>query len=384
MIAAMGIGMASVGPWGRALSYGGIAIVVLIEISSAMHGHPSGVAAAGIAATVVVIGVTWTLLIEGFRQKEGLFGTALVVVLGTAAIALAVQSPQGGSIIAAIVALSTAANRLDERTGKVYAGVIIAAYLAAIVARSGLQPVSLLSYGLGLSFAFLASRSVGYLREEQARTKALLHELQTNHDAQVEAAAINERARIAREIHDVLAHTLAALAVQLEGARLMLERRGGDAEALAAVERSHRLAKEGIDETRSAVSALRGDHVPGPDQLAQLVEEFKHDCGTAAELRVEGAARPLAPDAQLAIYRTAQEALTNVRKHAHPERVEAVLRFETNGTELTVTDVGAQAGSAGDGGYGLLGMRERAELLGGKFEAGATDSGFRVRLWLPG
>ncbi|HLZ95431.1 MAG TPA: sensor histidine kinase, partial [Candidatus Dormibacteraeota bacterium] len=335
-------------------------------------------------ATVVVIGVTWTLLIEGFRQKEGPFGTALVVVLGAAAIALALQSPQGGSIIAAIVALSTAANRFDERTGNVYAGVIIAAYLAAIVARSGLQPVSLLSYGLGLSFAFLASRSVGYLREEQARTTALLHELQANHDAQVEAAAINERARIAREIHDVLAHTLAALAVQLEGARLMLERRGDDFEALAAVERAHRLAKEGIDETRSAVSALRGDRVPGPDQLAQLVEEFKHDSGTAAELRVEGVARPLAPDAQLAIYRTAQEALTNVRKHAHPERVEAVLRFETGGTELTVTDVGAQAGSAGDGGYGLLGMRERAELLGGKFEAGRTDSGFRVRLWLPG
>ncbi|MHB8590150.1 MAG: sensor histidine kinase [Candidatus Dormibacteraceae bacterium] len=371
------------GPWSRALSFGGIAILVLIQITTAQHSQLSGgVLLANIVATALVVGA-WVLLLETHSDGNGIAVTALIVTLGVGSIALVVFSPQGAAIIATIVALSTAANRFGRTAGTVYAVALIAAFLTATVLRLGVSPVGLLSYGLGLSFAFLASRSVAQLRQEQSRTKALLHELQASRDAQVHSAAINERVRIAREIHDVLAHTLAALAVQLEGARLMLEQRGTDPDALASVERALRLAKEGLDETRQAVSAFRGDQMPGPDQLTQLVDEFRRDSGTAAALRVEGVPRNLSPEARLALYRTAQEALTNVRRHAQAERVEVVLRHEPQGTELEVTDAGEVTPTNGGGGFGLLGMRERAELAGGTLDAGPVGGGFRVRLWLP-
>jgi signal transduction histidine kinase len=250
---------------------------------------------------------------------------------------------------------------------------------------SGWQPLALISYALGLTFAYVAARSTTQLREEQVRTKALLLEVQRNRDAQVQSAALNERTRIAREIHDVLAHTLAALTVQLEGARVELQERGSDPDALSAVERAHHLAREGLNETRRAVAALRGDDMPGADRLPGLVTEFEKDTGTPAQFRIEGAPRQLQAEAQLALFRTAQEALTNVRKHAKPNRIEVVLRYGPQATELAVEDHGEPIGSeTAVGGYGLLGMRERAELLGGTLDARPTDDGFTVTLRIPG
>ncbi|HYW22728.1 MAG TPA: ATP-binding protein, partial [Terriglobales bacterium] len=114
--------------------------------------------------------------------------------------------------------------------------------------------------------------------------------------------------------------------------------------------------------------------------------EFQLDSGVECEYSVDGDPLELASPAQLALYRTAQEALTNVRKHAPTNRVQVHLHYATDGAELTVDDFGAAAPSKPNGtadGYGLEGMRERAELLGGSLEAGPRDSGFRVRLWLP-
>jgi signal transduction histidine kinase len=380
----MGIGIGARGPWSRTLSFAGIAILVLIQVGTVQHsGAAEGILIGNIVATALVVG-SWVVLVERLdRRRPDSISAALIVAIGVGSIALVVFSPQGAAIIPAIVGLSTAANRLSRTSGIVYAAVLIAAFLGATAWRLGASPVGLLSYGLGLTFAFVASRSVAQLRQEQARTQALLHELQANRDAQVESAAINERSRIAREIHDVLAHTLAALAVQLEGARLMLEQRGTEPEALASLERAHRLAKEGLDETRQAVYALRGDQMPGPERLKQLVDEFAHDTGTAAVARVEGPPRNLGPEAGLALYRTTQEALTNVRRHSRAERVDVVLRYQADGTELEVVDVGKVTAASGGGGFGLLGMRERAALLGGTLEAGPVEGGFRVRLWLP-
>jgi signal transduction histidine kinase len=385
MIAAMRGGTFVAGSWSRALSFGGIAILILIEITTAQRLHPSGATLAGIVAAMAVITGAWVLLVQRYQpDRQSSAGPALIVVIGVGAIVLVALSPQGAAIIAAIVALSAAANRFSRRTGVAYAAVLIAAYIAAISFRIGFQAVSVLSYGLGLTFAFMAARSIAELRSEQARTKLLLRELQESRDAHIQSAAMSERARIAREIHDVLAHTLAALAVQLEGARLMLEQRHTDPEALASVERAHRLAKEGLEETRRAVSALRGDRIPGPDQLGELIDEFRRDAGTHAAFRVEGEARDLGPEAKLALYRTAQEALTNVRKHAQADQVDVVLRYAPEGTELLVIDAGKSRVAAGAGGFGLLGMRERAELLGGTLEVKSDPAqGTLLRLRFP-
>jgi signal transduction histidine kinase len=185
-------------------------------------------------------------------------------------------------------------------------------------------------------------------------------------------------------MHDVLAHTLSGLVLQLEGARLMASREGADPELAEAVDRAHRLARTGLDESRRAIGMLRGDELPGPERLDALARDFERTSDVPCGLEVTGPRRERGSDARLAVYRVAQEALTNVRKHAHPERVELHLGYEPEGTRLTVEDFGAVApAAAANGGYGLAGMRERAELLGGRLDAAATPSGFRVELWVP-
>jgi signal transduction histidine kinase len=365
---------------GRALSLGGIVILVLIEYQ-VESSHPEHVALT--AAWTVVAVATWLLMTTPLSERHWLVRPFLVAVMGAAAIGMLVASPVGASIIPAIVAI-VAATRVRPPANVVLAVAIIVGYVVAWALTLGLQPITLFSYVLGFSFAYLASRSTNRLREEQARTKALLAEVQRNRDAQVQAAALNERTRIAREIHDVLAHTLAALSVQLENARVILGGQASNQEAMAAVERAHHLAREGLNETRRAVSALRGDQIPGPNELKQLVDSFQRDTGIAATLRVDGTARPLDAEAQLALFRTAQEALTNIRKHARPQRVEVLVRYQSTSTQLLVTDEGETSpGPPANGGYGLIGMRERAELLGGSLDAGPTDDGFRVSLELP-
>ncbi|HEY7199441.1 MAG TPA: sensor histidine kinase [Candidatus Dormibacteraeota bacterium] len=196
-------------------------------------------------------------------------------------------------------------------------------------------------------------------------------------------AAVEERARLARDIHDVLAHTLSALSVQIEGARMLAEQRPGDPRTVAALERAQRLVAAGMAETGQAVAALRGDVLPATDALRRLAEDFERESGIPCRLQVEGEPAALGADASLAIYRAAQEALTNVRKHADATEVTIVLRYLHGSAELTVADRGTAKRAPAPSGYGLIGIRERTELLGGELEAGPTDDGFRMRLSVP-
>jgi signal transduction histidine kinase len=155
----------------------------------------------------------------------------------------------------------------------------------------------------------------------------------------------------------------------------------------AAIERAHRLAEAGLEEAGRAIGMLRGDELPGPESLPGLAARFQHDSGIPCQYAASGQVRTLSSEARLAVYRVAQEALTNVTKHARPARVAVSLAYEPAGTRLTVEDftaAGARPRPAEHGGgYGLTGMRERAELLGGALTAANTAGGFRVGLWLP-
>jgi signal transduction histidine kinase len=237
-------------------------------------------------------------------------------------------------------------------------------------------------------------RLVRRLLERGREAEALVEELRESRAAHAESVAIAERSRLARDMHDVLAHSLSALALQLEGARLLARDRGADPEVVAAVERAHHLAAGGLTEARQAIGALRGDELPGPERLAALADAFAEHSDARCSLDVTGEPRELSSEARLALYRTAQEALTNVRRHSAADRVAIALRYADDGTTLVVQDFGpgapvAVAGGAngtaggGSGGYGLTGMRERAELLGGRLAAEPTADGFRVELWLP-
>jgi signal transduction histidine kinase len=183
---------------------------------------------------------------------------------------------------------------------------------------------------------------------------------------------------IAREVHDVLAHTLAAVAVQLEAADAVLAD-GGDPQKLhALVQRSRSLVGEGIEETRAAVRALRDEPVELVGRLNALV------AGEPVELHVTGEPRRLPPKAGLALYRAAQEALTNARKHAPGAPLAMTLEFRADDVVLRVdNDASSSAPAGGESGFGLQGMRERLELAGGALDVGETASGWRVEARVP-
>jgi signal transduction histidine kinase len=304
---------------------------------------------------------------------------ALVGVTAAAAV-LAVLQPNGtwqnGPLLVGIIA----AMRLER-----LAGVLTLAFSVAV-----LMTVSAIEnrWGEALSVLFTAVPwflVMRLMREIATQRNAL----SASRAAEARAAAAAERGRLAREMHDVLAHSLSALALQLESTRLLAASRDVDLEVTRAIDQAHQLAASGLQEARRAIATARGDELPGPDRIGVLAEAFGQQSGLPVAVEVLGEPRELAPDARLAVYRTAQEALTNVRRHATAERVKIELAYLPQSTVLVVADH-ARAGTpppaplelAGNG-YGLTGMRERAELLGGELLAQPTDNGFRVELRLP-
>ncbi|WP_329290958.1 sensor histidine kinase [Streptomyces sp. NBC_01455] len=216
--------------------------------------------------------------------------------------------------------------------------------------------------------------------EARGSAQRLLAQERAARAAEAEAAALAERGRIAREIHDVLAHSLSAQMVHLEAARLLIERGADRATILERVVAARGMAREGLAETRQALSALRGEMSPVEEFLGELVAT-----SDGADVTVTGERRPMPAEASQAVRRVAQEALTNVRKHAPGAKVDVRLEYGEHEVTLAVRDSGGAPGELGaaGAGYGLLGMRERAELLGGSLEAGPDEEGFVVTLKVP-
>lgn len=362
-----------------------IAIVVWVARSdSAVEGDTAAVAAA-----LAVLSAAWVGLLLPAALERRLQVTALVVIAICAAI-LNHLRPMSPAVLAALLAMAVAAARLPVG----WAVGVMAVAATAITLSEGVEETHTIpagvSYTVAAAVLFGAATYVRALREAHRRAERIVVELQATRRAEARAATLAERARLAREMHDILAHVLSALSLQLEATALLLEQEGASDRALQQVQRAQRLAHDGLDEAQQAIGALRGDRLPGPELLPGLVEGFSQATGVPARIEVAGEPRPLGQEAGLAVYRTAQEALTNVRKHARmADGVSVALRWEPDTLTLTVQDRGAggrgavAADGSPRGGYGLAGMRERAELLGGELAAGRTADGFQVRLWLP-
>jgi signal transduction histidine kinase len=199
-----------------------------------------------------------------------------------------------------------------------------------------------------------------------------------------DVATVKERNRLAREIHDSLGHYLTVINVQIGAARTVME--NDPARAIDALGKAQALTQEGLIDVRRSVSALRSAPESGPlsKTVAGLLEEYRAG-GIAATLVVNGAPRPLAPQAELTLYRAAQEGLTNARKHARATHLQVTLDYgNADKVRLVVEDDGSGSDDIG-GGYGLLGVRERAQLLGGAVSIRTMPGqGFALEVEVPG
>jgi signal transduction histidine kinase len=201
-----------------------------------------------------------------------------------------------------------------------------------------------------------------------------------------ELAVTRERNRLAREIHDTLGHYLTVVNVQIEAARVMLDR---DPDKVRdSLQKAQLLTQEGLQDIRRSVSSLRASPLDNKnlvEALRQAVEAVRAS-GLAAELELIGECRTLSRPAELTLYRAAQEGLTNVQKHAQAASVRLVLDFsDATRTRLTVTDDGVGSVEKTGHGFGLLGLRERAHLVGGALKIRtASSAGFALEVEVPG
>ena len=370
--------------WMRPLAVVAIGFVV----TAAFQTHP-GPGAHGqhlaVSASLIVFAAATIGVVRLPNAPSNVLLPLFVIAVVSAATLVGLQ-PGGPGFLGVFPAVSAAALRLRARTAGVVAGIAVAA-LAIAWAFFGHHPVAgvvLNEFGV-VAFFLLATFARRY-REANEHSQRLIVELEQTRAAQAQAAALGERQRLAREMHDVLAHSLSGLVLNLEGARLIAERGDAQSQVAEAIGRAHRLAKTGLEEARRAIGMLRDDALPGPRRVAELAAEFTADTGIACAFAANGDVQDLGSDSSLTLYRVAQEALTNIRKHACADRVEIRLAYEPAGTRLTIEDFephDRRPPPGGGTGYGLTGMRERAELLGGTLTAGPTAHGFVVDLWVP-
>lgn len=256
--------------------------------------------------------------------------------------------------------------------------------LAALAVTSGLtrHGLGVIGFGVGaatVGVAVGASRRQSQLQSQEAALLRIEHErLRLEHDR---AEVFAERNRVAREIHDVLAHSLGALSVQLEALDTQISNHDSEAAIQSAVQRTRGLVVAGLEEARRAIRALREEPPPLVTQLAELAAV------DGAVLEVVGAPRSLAAEANVALFRAAQEACTNARKHAPGALISLQLDFRDGATVLTVSNRRTSAPprplATTGAGFGLTGMKERVELLGGRFSAAPTNTGWTVQVAVP-
>jgi signal transduction histidine kinase len=352
--------------------------VALVYAMFAEHGASSWVETVLAGAGVVAC----ALLIWGFARTTRL--NELPLALGCVALLLAGAALghwQGYDVSAGALCFGCAIvtmQRLPLGTALAVNAVALGGYAVISHDTWVAAVVTLLGVGLGGYVLRLDGESRHRLRVQEQAARA----------AEAESAALGERARIARDIHDVLAHSLSAQLVHLEAARLRIEQEEPGPfrdQILERVVAARAMARDGLSETRQALSALRGEMAPLGDYLREVA------ASDGAEVDVAGTPRPVPAEASQTVRRVAPEAPTNGRKHAPGARVHINLTYGPGELVLCVRDSGgkgaapAELASSGSG-YGLLGMRERAELLGGTLDAGpdgAEGKGYSVRLRVP-
>jgi signal transduction histidine kinase len=331
----------------------------------------------------VFAGLLMTLPLA-WRRRSPL--AVVVVVMGALiaqSLALGDSAPSPDSeLVPWLIAVYSVAAHGDRRTTFAGGAISLAAGLVWLGPDDFLLPTVI------FGGAWLAGRLMQGRHLYAAALEERAGILERERDVNARVAAAEERVRLARELHDVVGHSLSLMVVQAGAERLALgEERPLTREALLAIERTGR---EALAEMSRLLGILRteGEQLalaprPSLAQVEGLVQTVR-DAGVPADLRVEGVPATLPPGIDVSAYRILQEALTNVVKHAGPARASVVVRYSSGALELEVVDDGRGGTNGHEPGYGLAGMRERVELCGGTLEAGrGKQGGFTVKARLP-
>ncbi len=367
----------------RLLLVAGWVAAAVIVVSTLVGGLPetgTGRAVTGVL-TAAALGL-WLLALSPRVDDPRLLLAALVPV-GLLGAALDVIAPSGPGYILAFMAMAAIGMRLPRRTA-LGAGAVVVLAAGWAEAVTSAHPVgAALNLAVGAGFLLVASAFAAASREVSDQARALLRQEEATRAAREEAAVLAERGRIARELHDVLAHTLSGLSLQLEGARMLAEHTGADPRLAEHVAAAQGLARSGMTNARRAVATLRGERLPGPEDVGALIEQARLSTGASVTYSVHGTPLPLPAEHGLALYRAVQEALSNVARHAQGAAAAVTVTWRDDGVETEVVDDGGVESGLPSGGFGLSGLAERASLAGGRLESGPVGAGWRVVLTLP-
>jgi signal transduction histidine kinase len=355
----------------------------------------------------------WAVLITvplAWRRRFPIPTATIVIAVFLAGQVTVTPEPLISQIAPFIALYTVGAWEARRRRSVIARSIFVVAIIASVVVEIAIAPARIpqqlgnLSASAAVGLAALsnalylvAAIGFGETAWRSARRRAVLEvrtdELQAERERTAEQAVALERVRIARELHDVIAHHVSVIGIQAGAARRVLRSAPEKAsDALTAIEQN---ARQAVEELHRTVEALRTSDAPespsraastlGVAQIADLVSEAEQ-AGTPTTLETVGDPRQLTPVTGLTLYRVTQEALTNVRKHAgRGARVTIRLRYATDSVALDVRNSGgSQTGNTGTpGGMGQLGMRERVSALNGTFEAGPGDDGYVVSVVVP-
>jgi len=333
-------------------------------------------------ALAVILGVLSAVPVAWRRVKP----LPALVVVGIAAVAYeAIGFPESATSVGVMICLYSVAAHCDRRRSIIGAVYTAFGTLAVfLTARWGVNAGNIVSNVVIFATAWILGDNLRNRRAYLAGLEDRAARLEREQAEQARRAVADERTRIARELHDVVAHNVSVMVVQAGAARRTIERDPDKARvALTSVEETGRQA---LDEMRRLLGVLRTEDdateqrapQPSVNDLDSLVAHVR-DAGLPVELVVEGEPRPLMSGVDMSAYRIVQEALTNSLKHAGPARAHVMLRYGDHDLCLEVVDDGrglaADAPASNGGGHGLVGMRERVALFGGELKAGPRKGG---------
>jgi signal transduction histidine kinase len=358
----------------------GAAVMVAAGVVSVLDAHGT--------VRKIIVGVLMVCaelgLIAARRSASNRLAALAVTLTVITGLAITLLAPDGLGEVPVLAGAANLPHYLPAgRVRNVAIGIVALAFGISILVISR----SLVGLIAGVGAWALADRSVeqAAFQSERDRALSLLAQVEASRDAQSEAAAAEERNRIAREMHDVLAHSLAGLSMQLQAIRAVAAKEGAPASITGPIDRAAELARDGVQEARAAVGALRATRLRGLDDLEGLVEDFPGE----STLEVTGQPGPISPDAGHAVYRAVQEAMTNAARYATGSAIDVKVAWGAEELLVRVRDHGLPAQRSPSGvtgsGTGIKSMTGRIEAVGGTLAAGPDPDGpgWRVEARLP-